>query len=342
MMADGFKTEGTMDEEDNLDEGRAGTLYNMSEASEAGKAVYPILQPKDKHGITLPINGAPVYRGKFVKPIPSPVSFEDMRDTLTTKWPKWGITDERWRFYALAAYLLGARTTETLRLRRRDFTPVVEDGYKFMEVKLITLKRKSHWVGADGKKIKRKYVQEEDGQFSAVPIKNKPPEGAVNVKPAMGSRFIRIPLERLPWVRIDETPLINEFVRYVENKDMEQYLFNFSKEANKTEKDLYNERVMAWNRMRQIDFGPLTIRYYDKEGHRDEEKIVEHFFGFNHYFRHVRLTVLAMNYHFSDKMLQHWCGWSSPEPASTYVQTGGKDISSAFLAGRGRVGENGV
>lgn len=44
-------------------------------------------------------------------------------------------------------------------------------------------------------------------------------------------------------------------------------------------------------------------------------------FGWNpHYFRHVRLTHLAVDKKWSDTKLSRWAGWSDARPATTYVK----------------------
>jgi len=55
--------------------------------------------------------------------------------------------------------------------------------------------------------------------------------------------------------------------------------------------------------------------------------------SFNHYWRHCRLTNLAVDYGFTDLQLQHFIGWSNSQMASKYTHLDDSALIKAMITG---------
>jgi integrase len=106
-----------------------------------------------------------------------------------------------------------------------------------------------------------------------------------------------------------EKEMMETIELYISNKLMGEKIFNIS-------------RNNAWNKMARI----LTtiVRANDKKNNRIIESFEKRINP--HYLRHCRLTHLRREYGFDAINLMQYAGWSSVQPAQTYLHLGYKDL----------------
>jgi integrase len=142
--------------------------------------------------------------------------------------------------------------------------------------------------------------------------------------PTLKNRKSRIRIVPIPYNGQYKDSEMCKFVREVittSDSDEEDRIFNYSLNHN-------NGRVTIYNHIKRFKKDLTVSRFSD--GKRTPV-VFEGFSLFPHFLRHCRLTHLVRYYHFDAFRLQKFAGWSSPAPASVYVQLDTSDLISQMV-----------
>ena len=89
---------------------------------------------------------------------------------------------------------------------------------------------------------------------------------------------------------------------------------------------LFNlDRRYAWHQCHKIDIGPILVKRQNPTNRKWSTPIRQHFNAYPHYFRHMRLTSLAIDYNYSDASLREFTNWKSTAMAATYTALNASD-----------------